>query len=99
MTRYSEFQALVTSLGEQLVSYIGSEFYSSISVVGIESSNEASIIIVPSEHTPDVYDKIIDAVIDVRGMFMDEIRFDYLISDSDESGASQSGAKAVFATV
>jgi len=97
MNPHSEFQALVTSLGEQLVSYIGSDFYDSISVVGIESANEASIIIVPSEHTPAVYDRIIDKMIDVRGMFMDEIRFDYMISDSDDSIAAQSDSKAVFA--
>lgn len=96
MNPHSEFQALVTSLGEHLVGYIGKEYISSMSVVGIESANEASIIVVPREHTPEVYDRIIARVIDVRDMFMGEIQFDYMISDTDDSISMQSESKAVF---
>lgn len=98
MTPQSEFQALITSLGESLVAYIGKDVIRSLSVVGSESSSVASVVVVPTLHAPKVYDQIIDGVIDVRGMFMGDIQFDYVISDSDESMEEATGSKAVFAT-
>lgn len=98
MTPQTEFQALITSLGSSLVAYIGKDVIESLSVVGFENSNAASVVIVPTAHAPKVYDQIIDGVIDVRGMFMSDIQFDYVISDSDESVEEATGSKAVFAT-
>lgn len=97
MTPQSEFQALITSLGESLVAYIGKDVIESLSVVGNEKSNLASVVIVPIHHVPKVYDQIIDGVIDVRGMFMKDIQFDYFISDTDESTSVRDDATASYA--
>lgn len=98
MSPQSEFEALITSLGENLVSYIGKDFIRSLSVVGNEDSLDASAIIVPAQQSVEVYDKIIDAVIDVRGMFMSDVNFDYIIAGSDDSIHESAGSRAVFAT-
>lgn len=97
MTPQTEFQALITSLGESLVAYIGKDVIESLSVVGNEKSNLASVVIVPTHHAPKAYDQIIDGVIDVRGMFMGDIQFDYLISDADESTGARDDATASYA--
>lgn len=98
MSPQSEFEATINSLGASLVGYIGKDIIESLSVVGNEDTMEASAVIVPTVHVPAVYDKIIDAVIDVRGMFMDDVHFEYMIAGSDSSDHIAPGSRAVFAT-
>lgn len=97
MSPQTEFEATINSLGHCLVGYIGKDFIESLSVVGNEDTLDASAVIVPIRHEPQIYDKIIDAVIDVRGMFMNDVHFEYLIAGSDDSGHTAASSRAVFA--
>lgn len=93
----SEFDAMVQSLGESAVGYIGKEHLRSLSIIASPASTDASVVIVPIEHTPAMYDRIIDAMIELRAVFMGELSIDYAISDEDDRhGEALSSERTAF---
>lgn len=97
MTPVSEFDALVQSFGETAVGYIGKDYLRSLSVVASPETRDASVVIVPREHSPEFYDQIIDKMVEVRGMYLGELHVDYMISDRDDKQAVGSSTNTVFA--
>lgn len=97
MSPQTEFEATINSLGEHLVGYIGKDILDSLSVVGDEDTLETSAVIVPVEHSAEIYDRIISAVVEVRGMFMTDVRLEYVIANSKGAHETHSESRAVFA--
>lgn len=93
----NDFDALIHALGESVVAYVGNDYLRSVSVVARKGGDEASIVLVPRDHDGETYDKIIDAMIEVRGLYLGEIHIDYTIADSDDLTALDRSDKAVFA--
>ena len=79
-----EFEALVQSLGESLVAYIGRENLRHLSLHLDEATYSAMAdICLNSEDYSDVM-KAIERIGEVRLMFMDELSFDYVLTSSDD---------------
>ncbi|WP_147522431.1 hypothetical protein [Brevibacterium senegalense] len=98
MSPVDEFDATVQAFGETAVAYIGKENIRSLSVVASRDTRDASVIIVPEDHTPETYDRIIEKMIEVRGFYFGDLFIDYQIADSDDVRAAGSSANAIYAT-
>jgi hypothetical protein len=84
-----EFEALVQSLGESLVAYIGREQIRHLSLQLDEATYSAiADICLNSEAYVDVMNAI-ERIGEVRLMFMDELSFDYVLTASDDCRPSE----------
>lgn len=88
-----EFEALITSLGEHLVDYIGREHLQRLDVYGDEADGSAHIEVFLTENTWIQQSAVIDKMIELRAMFMDELAIDYRFAEVDSATASAASAR------
>lgn len=77
------FTALIHSLGEHVVDYIGKDHLERLDVFGDEGDSSAHIEIFLSNQTWDEHSRAIDKMIELRAMFLDELSIDYRFVESD----------------
>lgn len=82
--RMDEFSALINSFGEQLVTAIGKGNLAQLTVRGHEGSGSADVEILLSDNSWDQQIRAIQAVADVRTMFIDELSFSYQFFETFE---------------
>ncbi|GAA1434405.1 hypothetical protein GCM10009616_28750 [Microlunatus lacustris] len=80
----TEFEALVRSLGEHLVSYIGKDHLRRLSVSIDEATLSATADICLASDDFSMVMEAIERVGEVRLMFMDELSFDYVLSGPED---------------
>lgn len=81
----NEFQALVSSLGEHSVAYIGKDNLRSLEVVADSHDHTAEVAIQLAVDSWENREAAIDAMIDVRGMFLGEMAIGYHFVEKDET--------------
>ncbi len=80
-----DFQALISSLGESTVAYLGKGNLDSLSVFGDPVDMTASIEICLRENSWERQSAAIDTMLDIRGMFLDEVSLSYRFVTPDSS--------------
>lgn len=88
-----EFDALVHSLGEHCVAYIGKENLRRLDVFGDVADSTAFIEIYLEENVWERQAEAIDKMIEIRGMFIDELSIDYRFVDEDSSTVESAEAR------
>lgn len=91
-----EFQALVHSLGENVVDTIGKDRLSGVTVYGDDRIGTVDVEISLRSYTWDEQSRAIDKMIDIREMFMGEVALSYCFvetPDSDRPGEGSSTAE------
>lgn len=81
--RMEDFPALIHSIGEHAVSYIGRQNLAALSVAGDRVNGSAHIEIVLQDNSWTQQSRAIDKMIELRAMFMDEISLSYSFSGAD----------------
>ena len=86
----NEFEALVRSLGESLVGYIGRENLSRLTIRVDPDSLSAFVVVQLESETFESVMHAIERIGEVRLMFMDDLSFDYVLAadEGTELGAS-----------
>ena len=77
MPDVNEFDAVIHSLGEHVVSYVGSDNLRSVRIWSDELSGTADISIVLADESWDAESRAIERMLQVREVFLDELSFDY----------------------
>jgi hypothetical protein len=80
-----DFQALMHSLGEHAVDYIGKDSLRRLDVFGDEADGAAYIEICLEENSWDERSRAIDKMLEIREMFLDEVSIEYRFIDEDSS--------------
>lgn len=80
-----DFQALISSLGESTVAYIGKDVLDSLSVFGDPVDMTASIEICLRENSWERQSAAIDTMLEIRAMFLDEVSLSYRFVTPDSS--------------
>lgn len=93
MLGVNEFDAVIHSLGEHVVSYIGRDNLEAVRIWGDETSGTADISIVLKSQTWDAQERAIDKLVEVREVFLDDIAIDYRF-DTEESLSRMGSTKA-----
>lgn len=78
-----DFEALIHSLGEHSVDYIGKDRLRQLVVFGDALSETARIEICLTENTWSEQTRVIERMLELRAMFLDELSLDYLFVDED----------------
>lgn len=78
----TEFEALIQSLGEHVVDYLGTSV-STVRIWADELTETARIQICLREATWEAQARAIDKMLELRGMFLDDLSFDYYFVDAD----------------
>ncbi|MGO4600380.1 hypothetical protein [Terrabacter sp. 2YAF2] len=78
------FEIAVQSLGAQIVSYIGRDRLASVSIAADELTATAEIAIVLRDQSWAEEERAIDKMVEIRGMFLDDLSFDYRFDSSVE---------------
>lgn len=81
----NDFQALISSLGESIVTYIGKEHLDTLTVFGDSLDMTALVEIGLNENTWESQEQAIDQMIEVRELFLDEISIAYRFVTPDSS--------------
>lgn len=88
-----EFSALIQSLGEHAVDYIGKDNLLRLDVFGDEVDQSAHVeIFLCSEEWGD-HSSAIDKMIELREMFMDDLAVDYRFAGADSSTVEDKNAR------
>lgn len=80
----TEFEALVNSLGEQLVDYIGKSNLRRLSLQIDEASLSTNAEVCLRSEDFDVVMHAIEKIGEVRSMFMDELSFEYVLRGPED---------------
>lgn len=80
-----DFKALISSLGESTVGYIGADNLQSLHVRGHEADGTAFVEICLAENSWDEQSRVIDTMLEIREMFFDELSIEYRFIDEDSS--------------
>lgn len=88
-----DFDALVVSIGEHAVSYIGKAHLSGLFVFGDEVDMTAFVEIYLSSSSWAEQDRAIEKMIELRAMFMDDAAIDYRFVEPDESSTESARAR------
>lgn len=78
-----EFEALVHSVGENSVDYIGKDALKLLTVTGDPQSMAARVEICLEDNSWAEQTRVIDRMIEIRTMFLDELSIDYVFVDED----------------
>lgn len=88
MIGMNEFQALIHSLGEQILAYVGKQNLSSVRIWGDELSGTARVSLSLARPSWGSEGRAIDKMVDVREMFLTELSIEYSFDDSREGAVS-----------
>ncbi len=80
-----DFQALISSLGESTVTYIGRDHLRSLDILGDEMDGTAFLQICLAEDTWDAQTRAVDKMLEIREIFLDELSVEYRFIDEDSS--------------
>lgn len=72
-----EFEAVIHSLGEHAVDYLGKDQLRQLAVFGDPLTGSARIEIVLAENSWDEQTRAIDKMLELRLMFLEELSFEY----------------------
>lgn len=79
------FPATVRSLGETVVAWIGKDHLSRLEVYPDEADGAASVVVYLSDNDSwEEHSRAIDKMIEIRGMFMDDLAIDYRFAELDD---------------
>lgn len=78
-----EFGALVHSLGEHSVDYIGKDRLKLLTVSGDPHSMSARVEICLQDNSWEEQTFVIDKMVEIRTMFLNELSIDYVFVDED----------------
>lgn len=81
----NDFQAMVTSMMENAVDYIGKSRLLRLSVEADPGAGSAQIEIVLQDNSWASQSLAIDRMIELRSMFLDELSFEYAFLEADEA--------------
>lgn len=81
-----QHEALVNSLGEHCVDYIGKGNLSRLTIALDHANGVAHVEICLQDDSWTAREKAIDAMVDVRLMFLDEVSVDYAFADNTSCG-------------
>jgi hypothetical protein len=96
--RVNEFEALMSSLGEHVVGYIGQEHLARLFIYGDEVDLSASIEIFLEDESWASRTRAIDKMVEIREMFIDEISIDYrFVHEDSETIEAAHARRADFA--
>ena len=98
MRLVNEFEAVIHSMGEHVVSYLGRDNVRAVTIWGDELSGSADISIVLAEDSWAAEERAIDRMVEVREMFLDDIAIDYRF-DAEGSGSRVGSTKAAMVQV
>lgn len=90
-----EFGALVHSLGEHIVDYIGKDHLSRLYIYGDESDASAFVEIFLENDTWEEQTRAVDKMIELRQMFLDDVSIDYRFLDADTDAEEAANARRV----
>ncbi|WP_340539424.1 hypothetical protein [Nocardioides sp. GXZ039] len=88
-----DFQALISSLGESVVTYVGKDRLQSLYVFGDPGDMAAAIELGLAENTWEFQQHAIDKLIEIREMFLDEVSISYRFVTPDSSSAEATAAR------
>lgn len=98
MEHMNEFQAIVHSLGENIVDCIGKDHLQQVTVFGDDRSGTAEVEIGLADFTWPEQERAIDRMVEIRAMFLDELSISYHFVEPDlESADTPTTAQLVFA--
>ncbi|MGL4178207.1 MAG: hypothetical protein ACRCSN_19300 [Dermatophilaceae bacterium] len=79
----NEFEAVINSLGEHVVSYVGKDNIGSVTIWADELTATADVAIVLASDTWEAEERAIDRMIEVRSVFLDEVAIDYRFDSAE----------------
>jgi hypothetical protein len=88
-----EFDALISSLGESIVAYVGRDNLRRLDVFGDEDDSTARVEICLEDNSWGQQSHAIDKMIELRAMFLDELSLEYRFVEEDRSTASSAHAR------
>lgn len=92
-----EFGALIHSLGEHTVTYLGKDNLSRLDIFGDDVQGTAYIEIALANNTWPAQAAAVDKMLEVREMFFDELSIDYrFISEDSETRESAAARQPAF---
>lgn len=83
-----DFEALISSLGEHSVDYIGKDNLRQLAVFGDPGNLSARIEICLEENSWAEQTRAIDRMLELRRMFLDEISIDYAFLNEDSCSST-----------
>lgn len=86
------FPALVQSLGEHAVAYIGKERLLALNVFGDPTDMSAEVEIYLRDNSWDEQTRAIDLMIELREMYLDELAISYRFAERDSETAEATAA-------
>lgn len=89
----NEFAALISSLGESAVAYIGKDHLHRLDVYSDPTDGTAFLEIFLQDDSWAEQSRAIDKMIEIRGMFMDELSIEYRFVEEDSSTAESAAAR------
>jgi hypothetical protein len=93
ITDMDDFQALISSLGESTVAYVGESNLQSLLVFGDPADMTAAIELGLRENTWELQEHAIDRLLEVREIFLDELSISYCFVTPDSSTAEAAAAR------
>jgi len=92
-----EFGALIHSLGEYTVTYIGEQNLARLDIFGDDVAGTAYIEIALADNTWPSQSAAVDKMIEIREMYFDELAIDYrFISEDSETRQSSAARQPAF---
>lgn len=89
-----DFDALVQSLGESTVDYLGKDRLRQLQIMADHVTGTANIEICLEDNTWESQTRAIERMIEIRDMFLDEISISYVFVDEDTCMEKRSHAHA-----
>lgn len=88
-----DFQALISSLGESTVTYVGKDKLATLTVFGDPADMTAAIELGLLENSWELQEHAIDKMLEIREMFMDDVAISYRFISPDSSTDEATAAR------
>lgn len=96
----NEFEAIINSLGAQVLTYVGKERLTSVTIWGDERAGTADIALVLQDASWASQEYAVEKMIEVRSLFIDDVSIDYrFLTDPPDGQAGSTKSPAVVLSV